>query len=388
MAVLPFFTLYKPFSYPLALGMGGTRLITAGKALWDNGQGAMQCAHVAVATAALAATFFGHPLGLLIASIHDLLTSLKRLAESFQEEDYKRSTLELLYAINETLYILLFLGTGVEVVVASLCAQFLLGIHRCWAHLQEGENLEGVSHLLMSLIRGHQAIRQYQAICIQKEIQKAQEAGKPYLPLANRIQIFFANTGYRINGLARWTIRQISHCFNPTQSAFSQLQTATKIMLAVPFVLTSFLFSTPCYLAASYTGIGRFERIVANGSPDFAPTDQIHVMFQNICGQNPWSVFTGGYPPPLEVGPDDKRRIDAILENISRENPTIYCGQEYDDLDTSRILGERLAQGRVHVREGPRLQRPILQPFRHVYSIAQQRCCKLDRVHPYCTRAH
>jgi endonuclease/exonuclease/phosphatase family metal-dependent hydrolase len=332
--------------------MGGMRLITAGKALWDGDLGAQQCAHVAVAAAALAGTFFGHPLGMLITSMHDLVIGLGRLTESLQEGDYKRAMLELLHAINETLYVSLFLGAGVEIVVASLCAQFLIGIQHSWAHLQKGEQLEGVSHLLMSLIRGHQAIRQFQAICIQKEIQKTQEEGKPYLPLANRIQIFFTNAGYRINGLARWTIRQISLGLSPAQSTFSQFQTAAKVMLISPIVLASFLISTPCYLAASYTGIGRFERIDAQNPSSFAPTDQIHVMFQNICGQNPWSVFTSGHPPPLEEGPDGKRRIDAILETILKENPDIYCGQEYDDLDTSRILGEQLArEGYTCVRD-------------------------------------
>ena len=352
LAALPFFTLYKPFSYPLALGMGGMRLIAAGKDLWDGKQGALPCVHVAVATAALAGTLFGHPLGMLITSVHDLALDLRRLAESLQEGDYKHAMVELLQAINEALYITLFLGAGVEIVVASLSVQFLIGIHRSWDHFQKGEKLEGVSYLLMSLIRGHQAIRQCQSICIQKEIQKAQEEDKPYLPLANRIQISFANAGYRINGLARWTIRQISFCLSPAQSTFSNLQTAAKVMLVTPFVLTSFLFSTPCYLAASYAGIGRFERIEANSPSNVAPSDQIHVMFQNICGQNPWSIFTGGYPPPLEVGPDGKTRSDAILETILKENPDIYCGQEYDDLDTSRILGDHLArEGYTCVRD-------------------------------------
>lgn len=352
-AVLPFFTLYKPFSYPLALGMGGMRLITAGKAFWNGHRNISQCAQVAIATIALAGTLFGHPLGMLITSTHDLLIAMGRLSASLQEGEYKQAMQHLLQAIHETLYISLFLGAGPEVVVASLCTQFLLGIHRSWAHLQKGEKIEGVSHLLMAFIRGHQAIRQGQAICIQKEIQKAQREGKPYLPLANRAQKFLTEAGYRINGLARWTIRQITHCLNPNQSTFSQVQTAAKVLLVAPFTLASFLFSTPCYLTASYVGIGRFERIDPK-TPSSPPStsDRVHILFQNICGQNPWSIFTSGHLPPLEIGPDGKRRIDALLETILKENPDLYCGQEYDDLDTSRILGECLAkEGYTCVRD-------------------------------------
>ena len=90
-----------------------------------------------------------------------------------------------------------------------------------------------------------------------KEIEKAAREGKPYLPLANPVQRFFVNAGYRINSLARWTIRQVSFALRPDQTPLSKVQSSAKAALATPLVFTSFLFSVflfsvPCYLAASY----------------------------------------------------------------------------------------------------------------------------------------
>lgn len=334
-AALPFFSLYKPFSYPLSLAMGAVRLLTTGKT-----ETPLQVFSVAAAIAGIAGTYFRHPLGMLIATAHDLVFDLGRLVSALQAGEYQSGMIELLQVINNTLYMGLFVGGGAQVLAASLSIQFLVGIHRSYAHFQKGgERLEGVSHLLMALIRGHQAIRGWQSICIEQDMRQAKEEGKPYLPIANRIQKFFVNAGYRINGLSRWTVRQIGH------HSQSRVQTAAKVALAVPIALAAFLISTPCYLAASYAGTGRFERIEAATPSHFAPNDdKVKVMFQNICGQDPWSIFSGGVVPPLEIGPNGESRADSIISKILEGKPDIYCGQEFDDLGVSGKIGHVLSQ--------------------------------------------
>lgn len=341
-ATLPFLTLYRPCAYPLSLAMGGLRVITA---LREN-KDSFRALHVTAAVAAVAGTLFGHPLGMLIATAHDLFLDLHGVIKGLQDGDYRQSMTGLLQALNNTLYLGLFMGGGAPLLAASLSLQFLSGINRSYAHFQKGgERLEGTSQLLMALIRGHQAIRSWQSIAAQKEFQKAKEENKPYLPLANRVQKFFVNTGYRLNTLARWSFRQISR-LTYSQEVFPRGQTAIKVAFGLPFALAGLLLSAPCYFAASYAGIGRFEKIEAQTTS--TPTSgKIDVLFQNICGQDPWSSLSGGQIPPLEAG-----RADAILENILKNNPDVYCGQEYDDLATSEKIATELAKhGYTSVRD-------------------------------------
>lgn len=346
-AALPFLSLYKPWSYPFSLAMGGARLATTCKKVWEgalNNQMAYNFFHAAVAATSLAGTYFRHPLGMLIGSLHDLITHSSTM----------KGTEGVLQALNTTLYIALFFHGGAGLTAASFSLQFASEIFRAQAHFEEDEEtLEAFSHLMMAFVRGHQAIRQCQSIYIEREIEKAKETGKPYLPLANRAQKFFVNVGYRVNRLARWTVGQIgAFLLSPPPELSSKICTGAKIACAVPFTLASFLISTPCYLAASYLGVGRFERIEAETCLDLPLPAEVRGMFQNICGQDPWSRFTGGVLPPLEEDAAGKRRVDSFIEEILEERPHVYCGQEFDDLDTSQIIGQALAkEGYTCVRD-------------------------------------
>ncbi len=290
---------------------------------------------------------------MLIAVVTDLLVDLGSLARALEDKDYQRTMTELLHTINDIFYMGLFLGGGAPVVASSLCIQFMVGINHSYIHFQKGgERLEGVSHFLMALIRGHQSIREWQRISVERDARKALEEGKPYLPMANKAQKMLVNAGYRVNGFARWTVRQIGHLLlSPmpqeryAREFVARVQTAIKVAFVAPIALTSFLISTPCYLAASYVGTGRFERIEALCSPRLIAMDnKVKVLFQNICGQNPWSLFSGGVVPPLEVDLQGDCRADSIISNILQREPDIYCGQEYDDLDTSAKVGRALAE--------------------------------------------
>ncbi|MBX9744097.1 MAG: endonuclease/exonuclease/phosphatase family protein, partial [Chlamydiales bacterium] len=354
LATLPFFSLYKPFGYGLSLTLGSARLFTAGHHLYANGSGQSVSQYVSVAAsiAGIAGTCFAHPLGMLIATVHDLFLDIQCLAGKFLQGDYRNAILELLPIINNILYAGIFLGGGSQLIATSLCIQFLIGIKQSHSHFQKkGEELEAVSHGLMAFIRGHQAIRSWQHIFIEQEIQKAREDNKPYLPLANQAQRFFVNAGYQINGLARWTVRQIGHLFlSPIpeerylQEVADRVQTAIKVAFAIPCVAASFFLSMPCYVAASYVGTGRFEKIEATSSSNAPQEKEIKVVFQNICGQNPWSVFSGGVLPPLEKDSEGIARVDSLIDHILQENPDVYCGQEFDDLATSEAIGKALAQ--------------------------------------------
>lgn len=243
MAALPFFTLYKPFTYPLSLAMGSVRLLTSSRELWTQ-QSTSRYIQVAASTAGLAGTLFAHPLGMLIATLHDVSLDFNRLIGALGQGSYRKAMTELLQTINDFLYLGLFLGGGAHLIAASLSVQFIVGINRSYLHYKkEGENLECISQLLMAFIRGHQAIRSWQAISIDQDKKQAQEEKTPYLPLANHAQTFLVNAGYRINTLARWTVRQIGHLTSPSSplEKSQQIQAAAKIAIAS----VASLFSSP-----------------------------------------------------------------------------------------------------------------------------------------------
>lgn len=157
------------------------------------------------------------------------------------------------------------------------------------------------------------------------------EEGNKDFPLANSTQRFFVEAGYRINWMARWSVRQIGHlCMSPMpergykSELVERVGLVAKLALALPFSLALFALSTPCYLLAAYVGTGRFKKVEAKNPPK-AFEEGLKISFQNICGQHPWSIFSGGVIPPRETprekGPEGKTRTDRIIEDILKQNP-------------------------------------------------------------------
>lgn len=187
----------------------------------------------------------------------------------------------------------------------------------------------------------------------------ALEEEKPDLPLANELQKILIKTGYLISSVTRWTVRQVTHLiFSPIseekymQEVAAKVRTAAMVFFILPVAFFGFFLSAPFYVAASYAGTGRFEKIEAVTPGLTAPDGSLHVAFQNICGQNPWSPLSGGVLSPLEEGPDGNSRADAIIAQILRERPDVYCGQEFDDLATSEKIALALSkEGYTCVRD-------------------------------------
>lgn len=352
LAALPFLTLYKPLSYPISLGMGAVRLFTTGREFLENRSDVPAQFHALAAAAGVAGTLFGHPLGMLIATAHDLTADLGRLFTRSKDDTAQQKAGELLHVLNDLLYMALFSGGGTYSVAFSLSTQLLVGLNQAYTHFSKGgEKIEGTSHLLMALIRGNEAIRSWQQIYIDHQIERAKQEGKPYLPLANRAQLFFVNLGYRFNSLSRWTVRQVASFFASSDAKLGKMveesgrvKTAAMTVLAAPFALAGLIASAPCYLLASYVGVGRFERIDPLVFPQQEEVTKVNVVFQNICGQNPWSIFSGGVLPPLETDTSGSCRVDGILGQVLAKKPHLFAGQEVEDLDTSWEMAQALVQ--------------------------------------------
>lgn len=159
---LPFISLYKPLSFPLSLTLGGFRVLTCGSELLtsiqreDAQQIAYQLVQTSIAVIAVAGTVFAHPVGMLITTTQDILVELNHLRKNLQEGDYEKAALNCANILNNALYIALLTQGGLELAVASLAIQVVLGAYQSHQEFKKGNHLEGAAHLVMALIRGNQ----------------------------------------------------------------------------------------------------------------------------------------------------------------------------------------------------------------------------------------
>jgi len=160
LASLPFLSLYKPFSFPLSLGLGSLRLCTSlshlRKAENKNTLISYYFLQTTISVMALAGTLIAHPLGMLISTGNDLCLDLFKLLSSFQEGNFTLSLELLSHVLNHSLYLTLFFHAGLEILIASLATQILLAAYHSQKEFNKGNHLEAFGHLAMAGIRGGQ----------------------------------------------------------------------------------------------------------------------------------------------------------------------------------------------------------------------------------------
>lgn len=164
---LPFTTLYKPFSFPISLGMGGLRtvsnifqLVSCIKDGKTSNTTAYHTLQTTIAEISVAGTVFAHPLGMFITTAQDLVIEVSQLTEHAKNGDHKKALECCANILNNTLYLALFLHGGLEVSIASLGVQTLLGIYHAQDALRQENYLEAAGHLGMAVIRGNQMMHQ------------------------------------------------------------------------------------------------------------------------------------------------------------------------------------------------------------------------------------
>jgi hypothetical protein len=111
---------------------------------------------MALATAAVAATAFSHPLGIVISTGHDLLINAKNILESYHVGNYQVLLENLAHVANNSIYLSMIFVSSLELVVISLSAQVLLTFYHGVKEIKNGNILEGIGHLIMTIIRVEQ----------------------------------------------------------------------------------------------------------------------------------------------------------------------------------------------------------------------------------------
>jgi hypothetical protein len=181
---LPFISLYKPLSLPISLGMSALRVFSnANQLLASIQQGnsrdiPCQLLQTTIAVVALAGTIFAHPEGMLITTGHDIIIETISLVGYLQRGEHKKALESCANIINNTLYLALFTHGGLELTIASLATQIMLGLYHSHGEVQKGNYLEASGHLLMAMVRGTQIAGQVQVLQIKQKLEGMNQAIK------------------------------------------------------------------------------------------------------------------------------------------------------------------------------------------------------------------
>ena len=174
---LPFIALYKPLSQPLSLALGGMRtvgsLVGLAVAIRDGGSAAnvsYAALQTAIAIISVAGTIFAHPLGMLITTGQDLIIDVTQLAQYVKEGEYTKAAETCASILNNSLYLACFLHGGLEIAIASLGMQILLGAYHAQTEFLAGRCLEAAGHIGMVMIRGHQMSQQIEMLRVQNKL--------------------------------------------------------------------------------------------------------------------------------------------------------------------------------------------------------------------------
>lgn len=166
-AALPFIALYKPAGTALSVVMGGCRAISNASQTYQaysEGKGRLKIAgellHTTIAVVSVGCAFFALPLGMLVTSCHDLAMNCIQLHQAWHEKDPAKAR-EMareagLQILTNAVYLGLFFTASLEVLVASIALQILVGLYQTSGEFQKGNYLEVGAGLLMVAVRMNQ----------------------------------------------------------------------------------------------------------------------------------------------------------------------------------------------------------------------------------------
>jgi hypothetical protein len=100
--------------------------------------------------------FFALPLGMLVTTCHDLAMNCIQLHQAWKENDSAKAREVGLQILNNAIYLGLFFTASLEVLVASLAFQVLVGLYQTSDEFRKGKYLEVGAGLLMVAVRMNQ----------------------------------------------------------------------------------------------------------------------------------------------------------------------------------------------------------------------------------------
>ncbi|MGD2169622.1 MAG: hypothetical protein PVI40_05235 [Chlamydiota bacterium] len=169
-ASLPFLSLYRPAEKALSLVMGSARVITQGSELKNqayNGtsyEAFKSFLKTTMAVSSLTLTIGGlSSLGMAVTTVQDLLGNCERVYVIYNQQGLSWDTSFVVGQIlNSGFYLGLILYGSFEFMAISFSVQVVTNLYQSLSELKEGNYLEAISHISMSVVRGSQFYAQLQ----------------------------------------------------------------------------------------------------------------------------------------------------------------------------------------------------------------------------------
>ncbi len=163
----PFLALYKPFSFPLAIGTGalriGSSVVLLAQARTPE-ELFSESFRTAIAVISLAGTIFAHPLGLLISTSYDVILELYTLSQNVKDGKSAEALQSCLKIVSHILYLSLFVKGSLELALCFFAVQMVTGLLEARHEFAEGRYIATAGHVIMTALRGAQLGCQVQAL--------------------------------------------------------------------------------------------------------------------------------------------------------------------------------------------------------------------------------
>ena len=178
LVALPFISQYKPLGFLITSTMGTARVWTSSSQLIESirqgnaKEASYHTLQTTIAALSLASTFFAHPIGMILTTGQDLIIEAANLNRYLRDGEYQKAAESCLKIINNSLYLCSFLHGGIELTIASLAMQIVLGIYQAQAEFRDGRYLEGSGQLLMVVMRGTQLAGQVKILQMKLGMEK------------------------------------------------------------------------------------------------------------------------------------------------------------------------------------------------------------------------
>lgn len=156
---IPFLSLYRPFGMAISLSMGATRCVTSIYNAWQSGQRTdlLQCGaalfQTTIAVLSIAATIFSFPIGLILISAVDTLTSAATFIQCLASGQWEEGLEELLQTTIGCLYCASMLSGHLEIVLVIALVQAFVSIYQARREFTAERYPEAIAKILMSMVR-------------------------------------------------------------------------------------------------------------------------------------------------------------------------------------------------------------------------------------------
>lgn len=343
-AVLPFIALHKPLGRIITLTMDSSRTVSSASQLLEKKDGKAALKTV-IAITALAGTVFMHPLGLCVATLHDLISNLPEAITQLLAGNVQG----LILTFQHGLYLGTILIGSVEIIAISLLLSMTIEICRSRKEFQQGYLLEGISHLLMSIVRFGQSIPYMTKVAEKNNLRSKplfQSLEATAAKARDRAALFFYRSAralvtplWKSTSLWLETVSNCNHSLSSTSQKIFSVAKSTLFSCALfPLTLGGLALGQVFHFTAFNLATTPYIYLTGDAAIQ-SPSEKKFSMFQlNCClPAGGFARLFGGLELPNE------QRVGEIANMIRANNPDLVCLQEVSDLEDALSLYRKLS---------------------------------------------